>query len=179
MSIRRPDPRHAPADEPRAADPLGDAVWIRPFRSGDEGGVRALVRDVLAEFGLATDPSGTDSDLDDVEGDYRGRGGEFWVVEDGHGRVVGACGVWITPSDPAVCELRKMYLHPDRRGRGVGGALLRTALDHARRAGCRRMELETASSMTAAIALYQSIGFEEQPDAPRASRCDRRFGLDL
>lgn len=176
MSIRRPDPRHVPADEPRADDPLGDAVWIRPFRSGDEAEVRALVRDVLGEFVPAT---GADAGLDDVERDYQGNGGEFWVVEDGHGRLVGACGVWITPSDPRVCELRKMVLHPDQRGRGLGSTLLQTALDHARRAGCTRMELETASSMTAAIGLYVAAGFVEQPDPPRAGRCDRRFGCDL
>lgn len=177
MSERRADPRRT--TEPRGDDPLGAAVWVRPFRDDDGPALRTLVGDVLAEFGLSSDPSGTDGDIEDVERHYRGAGGELWVVEDGHGRLVGSCGVWIDPADARVCELRKMYLQDDQRGRGLGRRLLDGALAHARAAGCGRMELETASAMDAAIGLYRSAGFVELTDAPRASRCDRRFALDL
>lgn len=179
MSIRRPDPRGQTHDRPGDADPLASAVWIRPFRDDDAGAVRDLVLAVLAEFGLAADHAGTDADLADVPAHYQARGGEFWVVEDGHGRIAGTCGVWIDPRDPARAELRKMYLLPERRGRGLGRRLLDTALDHARRAGVARMELETASAMTAAIGLYQQAGFTAMEAVPDAPRCDRRFGIAI
>jgi putative acetyltransferase len=73
-----------------------------------------------------------------------------------------------------------MYLDASLRGRGMGRQLLALALDHARAAGFRRMELETNHAMVAAIALYQGAGFEEIPAGGAcAARCDRMFGMDL
>lgn len=179
MSIRRPDPRELEQASIGEEDPLASAVWIRPFRSEDARSVRELVFGVLTEFGLEPDQAGTDVDLSDIEAHYRDRGGEFWVVEDGRGRIIGTCGLWIDPEDGNRSELRKMYLLPETRGRGLGRQLLGVALEHARRAGSTRMELETASVMTAAMALYRSAGFIEIDAAPDAPRCDRKFGRDL
>lgn len=179
MTIRRPDPRGS--DRERAGDRLRQeaAVWIRPYLGVDLSAVRPLIERVLGEFGLTVDPRGVDRDLDDIEESYRRGGGEFWVVEDAGGRVVGSCGVWPDPGEPRLCELRKMYLAPELRGRGIGRQLLDLALDHAQAAGFRRVELETNHAMTAAIALYESAGFVETAAPAGATRCDRRFALDL
>jgi putative acetyltransferase len=180
MSIRRPDPRHPGGDTPLEEDPLASAFWIRTFLPTEGREVRELVFGVLEEFGLAPDHAGTDLDLSDVERHYQTRGGEFWVVEDGRGRVVGTCGLWLDPADAERCELRKMYLRPEWRGRGLGGQLLELALGHARGAGRRRVELETNRAMTAAIGLYESRGFREvEGEGGMSPRCDRRFALDL
>jgi putative acetyltransferase len=72
-----------------------------------------------------------------------------------------------------------MYLRKDARGQGVGGRLLRRALAFARGRGSRRMELETASVLKEAIALYAGAGFQPVRRAPLASRCDLTFALDL
>lgn len=179
MSIRRPDPRSLGGDTPVDEDPLASAFLIRAFRPEDADAVREIVFGVLDEFGLAPDHAGTDVDLSDIERHYRARGGEFWVVEDGRGRLVGTCGLWIFPDDATRAELRKMYLVPDWRGRGLGGQLLELALAHARARPCQVVELETNRAMTAAIGLYQSRGFREVEGPPESSRCDRRFELEL
>jgi putative acetyltransferase len=178
MSIRRPDPRHPGGEMPLEQDPLASAYWIRSFRRDDAREVRELVFGVLDEFGLAPDHAGTDVDLSDVELHYQARGGDFWVVEDGRGRVVGTCGLWLDPDDPAACELRKMYLRQEWRGRGLGKQLLETALNHARSTGRERVELETNHAMTAAVGLYESRGFHEI-EGETCARCDRKFALDL
>lgn len=174
--IRR---RETGSDETARPDAAA-AVWIRPFRPGDAPAVRELVSDVLSEFDLELDTDGVDRDLDDIERSYRAVGGEFWVVESIDGGIVGSCGVWPDPEDPDRCELRKMYLRPDLRGRGLGKRLLATAIDHARQAGRRRMELETNRAMTGAVGLYRSRGFREVEGASAcAARCDRRFVREL
>ncbi len=178
MTIRRQDPRLDP-ERDRDRQEESEGVWIRPYLGVDQGQVRELVARVLGEFGLELDPRGTDSDLLDVDGSYRRGGGDFWVVESSAGRIVGTCGVWPHASDRGLCELRKMYLDPVLRGRGMGRQLLELALDHARSAGFRRMELETNHAMEAAIALYESAGFTPLKADPEAPRCDRRFSLDL
>ncbi|MBW3660607.1 MAG: GNAT family N-acetyltransferase [Gemmatimonadetes bacterium] len=177
MTIRRPDPRGGGEVDP-VRDPLASAVWIRPFRDEDAPAVRAIVARVLEEFDLALDPAGVDADLADVEAEYRVAGGEFWVVEDGRSRIVGTCGLWIDPEHPERAELRKMYLEPGLRGLGMGRRLLAGALDHARRAGCRVVDLETNREMKAAIALYERHGFR-RVGGETCDRCDVKLALDL
>lgn len=179
MTIRRRDPREQGSDRTARADAAA-AVWIRPSRPGDEPAIRAMASKVLSEFDLALDLDGVDRDLDDIERSYRARGGEFWVVETMDVQVAGTCGVWFDPEVETRCELRKMYLEPGLRGRGLGQRLLDTAIEHARRAGRTRMELETNRAMTAAIGLYRARGFREvEPGSACADRCDRRFALEL
>jgi putative acetyltransferase len=154
-------------------------IRIRPFDEADIPAIREVVFTVLEEFGFELELNGMDGDLEDPESAYRGGGGDLWVVEDGGGGIVGTCGVWPDPADPRRCELRKMYLLAGLRGRGVGRKLLDTALDHARREGFTRMELETAEAMDEARRLYRGVGFEEIESSTPSSRCRIRFAIDL
>jgi molybdate transport system substrate-binding protein len=153
----------------------GDA--IRPAVAADALAIRALVRAILEEHGLAPDPSGIDRDLEDPMASYAGRGGQLDAVVDDSGRVVGCCGV--APLGEGACELRKMYLAREARGRGLGKRLLARALAFARGGGYARIELETASVLATAIAMYESAGFRPLERRPAACRCDRAFALEL
>ena len=150
---------------------------IRPAQSGDGDGVREVVSTVLDEYGLRSDPSGTDSDLRDIASAYGARGGAFDVVLGADGGLVGCCGVY--PVSETACELRKMYLRQEVRGLGLGGRLLKRALAFARGRGFRRMELETAAVLKEAIAMYTGAGFAPFDGKHLASRCDQAFALDL
>lgn len=158
---------------------LAEPIRIRRFRDKDTSAIRELVFSVLEEFGLEPELDGMDADLDDPESAYRAGGGDLWVIEDGRGRIAGTCGVWPDPVDRTRCELRKMYLNPDLRGRGLGRELLDIALDHARRQGFARMELETAEAMHVARRLYRRMGFEETETVTPSSRCQVRLAIDL
>lgn len=150
---------------------------LRPARADDSGAIRAVIDAVLREYALPSDPSGVDRDLDGLPGNYLAQGGMVDVAIGAQGRLVGCCAVH--PLDRATCELRKMYLLPEARGRGLGLRLLRRALAFARGAGFERMELETASVLRAAIALYERNGFRPIARRSLASRCDRAFALEL
>ena len=56
-------------------------------------------------------------------------------------------------------EIKRMFVRPEARGRGVGRALLMTLESEARRLGFARLLLETGVRQTEAIALYESAGF--------------------
>jgi ribosomal protein S18 acetylase RimI-like enzyme len=67
-------------------------------------------------------------------------------------------------------HLEELYVVPERRGRGLGRALLEAAMDHARERGAARIDLGTSENDVAARALYESAGFtnhEGGSDGPR------------
>ena len=150
---------------------------IRQATNADAEEVKHLVFGVLAEYGLKGDPEGTDADLADIEANYLAPGGLFDVVEADDARIVGSVG--LLPRGEGICELRKMYLAREARGRGLGKVLLERALERARALGFRRVELETAGTLVEAINLYTRYGFRPVESAHLAARCDRAFALDL
>jgi putative acetyltransferase len=149
---------------------------FRTATNKDGDAVRALVRQVLEEYGLPPDPGKTDACLDDIEANYLGRGGIFEVIVEG-GRILGCYGLY--PLSPDTCELRKMYFLPELRGRGVGRDTMTRALRLAKDAGFRRIELETAGPLKEAVGLYRKFGFQEFTKNHIPDRCDRAMFLTL
>jgi GNAT superfamily N-acetyltransferase len=60
------------------------------------------------------------------------------------------------------CYLEELYVVPDRRGHGIGRALMTAAIDVARREGAADMSLGTGQDDVAARALYESLGFSNR-----------------
>ncbi len=156
---------------------LPDGYNIRAAEPADAAAVRALVFGTLAEYGLTADPAGTDADLTDLMGHYAELGGAFEVLTGPDGGVVGSVG--LAPYGNGRCELRKMYLAPAARGRGMGRRLLTHALVRAAGLGFRRVELETAGVLREAVGLYTAAGFREFVSEHLSPRCDRAYYLDL
>src|SRR3954468_4282277 len=156
---------------------IDDQLSIRQATRADQEQVKMLVFGVLREFGLEPSPESTDADLSDIEGAYLDSGGMFEVIERSDGRIVGSVGIY--PMDGGLCELRKMYLAANVRGRGLGKLLLERALSHARKAGFRAVMLETAGVLEGAVSLYTSYGFQPTRVEHMASRADQVFILNL
>jgi putative acetyltransferase len=152
-------------------------VLIRSASDADVEAIRRLVFGVLAEYGLAGCHQGVDADLDDIEGNYIARGGEFEIVLADDGKLIGTVGLY--PKGDGVCELRKMYLLPEVRGRGIGKKLLERMIERAQQRGFHRIELETAGVLVEAIGLYKRYGFQPINPAHLAARCDQAFAFDL
>jgi putative acetyltransferase len=150
---------------------------LRPITAADVPAAIALVRKTLPEFGLQFgEGSATDAQMAGLPGSYRDPGGEFFVaLEDG--KVIGTAG--IAPVEPGVFELRKMYLAPSTRGKGLGRRLLEACLEFCRAKGARSVVLDTLHEMTAAIAFYERAGFVRDDTQIRGSRCSRGYRLDL
>jgi GNAT superfamily N-acetyltransferase len=69
--------------------------------------------------------------------------------------------------DSETCELKRMYLRPAWRGRGLSRLLLEALESHARALGYRRARLDTGDRQPAARRLYLSAGYREIPDYNR------------
>ena len=70
-----------------------------------------------------------------------------------------ACG-GVQRLEPGVCEIKRMWVHDDWRGAGLGSRLLRRLEDEATRLGCRRVRLDTNGTLLEAIAMYERAGYQ-------------------
>jgi putative acetyltransferase len=73
------------------------------------------------------------------------------------GRVVG-CGAW-QPLEPGVAEIKRMYVRPSFRGRGIARQLVVALEEEALAAGRPVVRLETGTYLPSAIALYRAAGY--------------------
>ncbi len=87
--------------------------------------------------------------------------GDFLVVYDGE-RPVGCGG--LKRLDDRTCEIKRMYVLPEYRGRGLAGRLLGALEARARELGFTRSRLDTGVRQPSAKHLYESAGYVEIPD---------------
>ena len=90
--------------------------------------------------------------------------GVFLVVRDDDGAAV-ACG-GIARFDAERAELKRMYVAPADRGRGLGRRILVELEDAARRLGYTAVVLETGDRQPEALGLYESSGYARIPCYP-------------
>ncbi len=74
------------------------------------------------------------------------------------GQVAGCAG--LRPLSPEIGEMRRVYVRPAFRGKGLGRAMIEAVIAAARLIGYRKLRLETASFMEGAQTLYRSLGFD-------------------
>ena len=133
-------------------------VTIRPFQSSDVPQVVELVSSILQkEFSRDSSAYPTE-DLERIPVFYGSSDSTFLVAEEDH-KIMGTCGVKSDSSKTAI--LRRFFVDPACRGKGVGSSLLRQALDFCRQKGFREVVIRTSTRMEGAIRLCLAQGFQE------------------
>jgi GNAT superfamily N-acetyltransferase len=139
----------------------------------------ALIRAYLAELPFEIDFQDLDRELVELPSEYGPPLGAGLLARaaDG-GAALGFVG--LRPFAEREAELKRMYVDPSVRGQRVGRALAVGAVHAARQLGYRRILLDTVATMAAAIATYESLGFEPIGAYRHNPRPDARyFALDL
>jgi len=91
-----------------------------------------------------------------LPGPYVAPHGAIWLAQAGDDAI--GC-VALRPLPGGIAEVKRMYVDSAWRGKGVGRALLETLIARARTLGYHHLRLGTVAEMTAARALYHSLGF--------------------
>jgi GNAT superfamily N-acetyltransferase len=84
----------------------------------------------------------------------------FLIAVSARGEAEGCGAVVLEPDGSA--EIKRMYVKPEARGKGVGAAILRGLELRAREEGIRVLRLETGSRQPEAIRLYRSFGYRDR-----------------
>src|SRR6516164_5780782 len=149
----------------RSRNKVVDAeVTIRPFAERDAAQVRELFITVnrllspphLRDAFEAYIERALAEEIDRITAYYGERDGGFWVAVRG-GNVLGTFGLERASAD--AMELRRMYVDPSARRRGIARRMLQFAEDECRRRNVSRLELSTAEIQQAALALYRNAGY--------------------
>ena len=119
--------------------------------------VRTLFREYAQTLTIPLDFQGFDDELAQLPGKYAHPDGRLYIAWDGHEPV--AC-VAMRRFDATCAELKRLYVRPAFRHRGIAQALTLRILDDAKKAGYAGVLLDTLESMTPAIQLYTKLGFQ-------------------
>lgn len=150
---------------------------IRDWQPVDRARAAAVIQQVLGEYGLQWEPEEADRDVVEVEKFYQQTGGEFWVVVQGT-EIVGTAAYYPVPRSEKAVEIRKMYLLPSVRGRGLGSYLLEKLEKAITAAGWQQIWLETATVLEEAVHLYERRGYLPTTGV-ETTRCDRIYVKSL
>jgi ribosomal protein S18 acetylase RimI-like enzyme len=140
--------------KPNAILPAGNAA--------DLGDAARLFRAYADSLPIDLGYQGFEAELAALPGKYAPPGGALLIARTQSGEAVGCVALRPIEGD-RICEMKRLYVLPDARGIGLGGALIAAIVNAARAAGYAEMRLDTLPTMQAALAMYEHAGFRKIP----------------
>lgn len=150
---------------------------IRTIRPADNKALATIIRNSLEEF-KANKPGTVyfDETTDHLSDVFKAEGSIYFVAEL-EGTILGGGGIYPTANlDEGTCELVKLYLSANARGKGVGKLLMEKCIGAAKELGYQKIYLETMPELTVAIPMYEKFGFTYLPSA---QGCSGHTGCDV
>lgn len=118
-----------------------------------------LFTEYASQIGVDLGFQDFDSEIQNIESQYSRPNGVVFIVYHDREQPIGCFG--IRSFEDAICELKRMYIKEEARGRGIGKRILHKSLKIAKELGYKTMRLDTLPDMHSAIGLYKKIGFYE------------------
>ena len=123
--------------------------------------VRELFLEYANSLGFSLCFQSFDQELAALPGDYAPPGGRL-ILASSDGHPVGCAA--LHKLAPEICEMKRLYVRPQFRGKGLGRELAEKVIAEARQIGYKKLRLDTVEpKMQAAVAMYRELGFREIP----------------
>jgi len=136
-------------------------INIRKISIGDNKELATIVRTSLAEFGANKPGTVYYDDTTDHLYELFQEPGSIYFVAEQDGTILGGAGIYPSEGLPeGTCELVKMYLTKEARGKGLGRTLIDKCLEFAKGFGYIQVYIETMPELRKAVSVYEKYGFE-------------------
>ena len=137
------------------------SLTVRRIEKSDNENLAQVIRKAMEDMDCAMNGTVyTDPNTDQMFECYQTERTAYWVAE-WNGELIGGSGIGEVNGEPeTVCELQRMFLAAEARGKGIGKRLMELCLNFAKESGYEVVYLETFTPMTAARGLYEHVGFE-------------------
>jgi putative acetyltransferase len=135
-------------------------ITIRLIEKPDNAAIANIIRNALTEF-KANKPGTVyfDEATDHLYELFQTEKGIYHVALM-NDQIVGGAGIYPTTGlDADTCELVKIYLSVAARGKGLGKLLMEECLNAAKKAGYKKVYLETMPELIVAVPMYEKFGF--------------------
>jgi GNAT superfamily N-acetyltransferase len=120
---------------------------------------RELFQEYAQSLGVSLCFQNFEQELAGLPGHYAPPDGRLLLAEY-DGQLAGC--VALHKWESGVCEMKRLYLRPSFRGKGLGRAMAEKIIAEARNIGYRRMRLDTIEPlMKDAVEMYRKLGFRE------------------
>jgi putative acetyltransferase len=135
------------------------------FQQAESRDQIAAIRELFLEYaqslGFSLCFESFDQELASLPGDYAPPDGRL-VLATNNGQPAGC--VALHKLAPEICEMKRLYVRPQFRGRGLGRGLAEKIITEARQLGYTKLRLDTVEPvMKAAVAMYRRLAFREIP----------------
>ncbi|QIW96410.1 hypothetical protein AMS68_001928 [Peltaster fructicola] len=138
---------------------MSDFTIVEAQGEDDFSELKALFKAYAHSLGIDLGFQGFDLELANIPGRYARPQGASLLARSSDGYAIGC--VALRPLSEGICEMKRLYVAPRGRRLGLGRRLALDIISEARKIGYRAMRLDTLSSMTNALALYESLGFRK------------------
>ena len=148
--------------KPSLVPSQSSALRFFPAESPDQiAQARELFLEYAQSLGFSLCFQNFDKELGALPGKYAAPEGRLLIAEY-EGQLAGCVALRKLGHEDAICEMKRLYIRPQFRGKGLGRALADRVILEARQIGYQRMRLDTVEPvMKDAVALYRKIGFRE------------------
>jgi putative acetyltransferase len=133
--------------------------FVQAVSAEQVSAARELFEEYAAALGISLCFQNFDQEVAALPGAYAPPDGRLFLAL--HENEIAGC-IALRKIGDGVCEMKRLYLRPEFRGKRIGKALAEQIIAEAREIGYARMRLDTLpGKMDEAIALYRALGFRE------------------
>ena len=137
------------------------SITYRLIEQKDDAALSKVIKTSLEELDYAIDGTVyTDEATDRMSTCYQDEGSIYFIAEE-NGVLLGGSGIAPIPNQKEnYCELQRMFLTAEARGKGIGKTLMEKCIAFAKEAGYSLVYIETFEHMPQARKLYERSGFK-------------------
>jgi putative acetyltransferase len=150
---------------------------IKTYDPSMQSAIEACFKACVEALGWAYQPDGRHSDIVNIETAYM-RHGRFWCLFVGD-ELIGVVAIHCLDNDNRIAELKRLYVLPERQGKGYGGLLFGLAMDYTKEQGYRIIRADTRHDRAASLHLIDKYRLRRIERYNENAFAELYFELDL